>query len=222
MSIKGVLLDIDGTVVLSNDAHAEAWAEAFAEHGYDIPVERIRPLIGMGGDKLMPELVPGLSDEEGVGKQISDRRKEIFLEKYAPKLAAANGGRELVERIKDEGLKLVVASSAKSNELEALLKAAHIEDLVEEATTSSDVEESKPAPDIVEVALQKIGLEPNEVVLIGDTPYDIEAASKCGVDVLVVACGGFSEEQLRGAREFYQDPKDLLTKFDKSPLARSA
>ena len=86
MQLKGVILDVDGTLVLSNDAHAQAWVDAFVEYGYQVPFERVRPLIGMGGDKLMPTVVPGISDEEGIGKQIAERRKQIFKERYAATL----------------------------------------------------------------------------------------------------------------------------------------
>jgi phosphoglycolate phosphatase-like HAD superfamily hydrolase len=221
MAIRGVLLDVDGTLVLSNDAHTRAWAQAFAEHGYDIPYERIRPLMGMGGDKLLPALVPDLSDAEGNGKRIAERRKAIFLEQYAPELRAAPGSRQLVERMRDEGLKLVISSSAKSDELEALLKAAQIEGIVRTATTSSEADESKPAPDVVAVSLRKIELPADQVVLLGDSPYDIESAGKVNVGVIAVRCGGFSDERLAGALALYDDPADLLAHYATSPLAGS-
>jgi HAD superfamily hydrolase (TIGR01509 family) len=218
MGIRGVIVDVDGTLVLSNDAHAQAWAEALAEQGYVIPAARIRPLIGMGGDKILPELVPGLNDEEGAGKQIAERRSAIFLERYAPKLRPTSGVRALVKHMQDTGIKVVVASSAKQEELAALLRAAQVDDLVPEATTSSDAEESKPAPDIVEAALNKLGLEPSQVLMVGDTPDDIESADACGIGVVAVRCGGFSDAQLKGAVAIYADPADLLRQYDTSPL----
>lgn len=221
MAIRGALLDVDGTLVLSNDAHAQSWIEAFAEHGFDIPYERVRPLIGMGGDKLLPTLVPGLSDAEGMGKAIAERRKAIFLERYAPSLLPAPGARPLVERMRDTGLWLVVSSSAKSDELKALLKAAQVDDLVQTATTSSEADQSKPAPDVVAVSLKKIALPAQEVLLLGDTPYDVESAARAGVGVLAVRCGGFGDEQLRGALAIYDDPADLLAHYATSPLGGS-
>lgn len=221
MAIRGVLLDVDGTLVLSNDAHARAWEQAFAEHGYDIPYERIRPLMGMGGDKLLPAVVPGLSDEEGVGKRIAERRKAIFLEQYAATLRPAPGARRLVERMTDAGLKLVISSSAKSDELEALLRAADVAGLVQTATTSSEADESKPAPDVVAVSLRKIELPAEQVLLLGDTPYDIESAGKAGVGVVAVRCGGFGDERLAGALAVYDDPADLRAHYETSPLAGS-
>lgn len=222
MRLKGVILDVDGTLVLSNDAHARAWADAFAEYEYEVPFERVRPLIGMGGDKLMPTVVPGLSDEEGVGKQIAERRKQIFNDRYAATLKPAPGARDLLLRLRAAGLELAVASSARADELQTLLKAAQVEDLIGETTTSSDADESKPAPDIVGVVLKKLGLDANEVVMLGDTPYDIESASGCGVGVIAVRCGGFSDEQLAGAQAIYDDPADALAHYDRSPFATTA
>lgn len=208
--VKGVLLDIDGTLVLSNDAHAAAWHEAFAEHGYELPLEDIRRLIGMGGDKLMPALVPRLSDSEGEGKTIKERRSELFLQKYVDGLKPAPGARQLVEAIKDAGLTPVAASSAKADELQALLAAAGIDGLLDEATTSDDADNSKPDPDIIQEALKKSGLSPDEAVMVGDTPYDIEAAGKAGVRCIALRCGGWSDPDLHGAIAIYDDPGDLL------------
>lgn len=217
-SIGGVILDVDGTLLLSNDAHAHAWVEAFAAFGYAIPFEQVRPLIGMGGDKLVPALVPDLSSTDGVGKQIADRRKAIFLTRYAPTLQPAPGARALVERLRGDGLHLIIASSAKRDELETLLTAAQVDDLVKERVTSSDAKESKPAPDVVGVALDTIGLPPGQVVMLGDTPYDIESAGKVGVRTLAVRCGGADDARLAGATAIFDDPADLLAHYDTSLL----
>ena len=222
MAIQGVLLDIDGTLVLSNDAHAQAWVEAFAEYGYEIKFEDVRPLIGMGGDQLIPQILPELSGKEGVGKKAADRRKELIIEKFSPTLAPAPGSRELVQRLKQEGFKLVVASSASSEELSSLLKAAEVEDLLREEpkTTSSDAEATKPEPDLVQVALSKGQLQPEQAIMLGDTPYDIQAASKAGVGVIAFRCGDFDDSQLADALAIYDDPADLLKHYDLSPLAK--
>lgn len=208
--IKGLLFDVDGTLVLSNDAHAHAWEEAFAEFGYEVPFGEVRKLMGMGGDKLIVSLFPALRSDMGDGKLIAARRKEIFLTKYAPYLQPAPGARQLVEAAQSAGLKTIVASSATSAELSALLKAAEVDDLLKQATTSDDAENSKPDPDIVQVALQKIGLSAGEVGMIGDTPYDISAAKKAGVACVTVKCGGSSESDLSGSHGIYKDPADLL------------
>jgi HAD superfamily hydrolase (TIGR01549 family) len=219
MALDGVILDVDGTLVLSNDAHAQAWVEAFSAFGYDISFEQIRPLIGMGGDQIIPQMVPGLSDQEGDGKAISNHRKKLVLKKFGPQLSAANGTRDLVLKMKDAGLNLIIASSATDEELEILLKAAHVDDLLHQATTSSDAENSKPAPDIVKAALDKAHLNPQTVVMLGDTPYDIESANQAGVAVIAMRSGGFSDEELKGAIAIYDDPADLLRHYDESPLS---
>jgi len=221
MALQGVILDVDGTLVLSNDAHAQAWVDAFAAFGYEVPFEQVRPLIGMGGDQVIPQMVPGLTDEEGDGKAISERRKELIINHYGPKLEPANGSRQLILKMKDAGLKLIIASSATSQELEVLLKAAQVDDLLDEATTSSDAEASKPAPDIVEVALSKLQIEPNQVLMLGDTPYDIQSAGAAGVVMIAVRCGGFDDAQLSGAIAIYDDPADLLAHYADSPLDKT-
>ena len=217
--IRGVILDVDGTLVDSNDAHARAWVEALAEHGVDVEFEKVRRLIGMGGDKLLPE-VSGISEETPEGERISKRRGEIFKERYLPKLKAFPSTRELLEKMRDEGLKLVVASSAKEDELNPLLKIAGADDLIEKKTSSDDAENSKPDPDIVKAALDSSGLAPGEVVMLGDTPYDIESASRAGVRVIAVRSGGWEDADLSGAVAIYDGPADLLAHYDSSPLLR--
>ncbi|MBD1825118.1 HAD family hydrolase [Cyanobacteria bacterium FACHB-DQ100] len=222
MLLKGVLLDIDGTLVDSNDAHAHAYVEAFAEHGYDVEFDQVRPLIGMGGDQLIPRIVSSLSGEEGEGKEIADRRKELIMQKYGADLAPTDGSRLLIEKLKQSGYELVISSSATSEELSVLLKAAQVDDLLDQnmATTSSDADASKPEPDLIEVTLEKGHLKPNEAIMLGDTPYDIQAANAAGVAVIAFRSGGFSDEQLAEAIEIYDSPADLLAHFDQSPLAQ--
>lgn len=219
-SKKGILLDVDGTLVISNDAHAHAWVEAFAAFGYDISFEQVRPMIGMGGDQLIPQVIPELSSEEGVGKQIADHRKELILHKFGSSLSPAPGSRDLILRLKQEGFQLVVASSATSEELSVLLKAAQVDDLLEEEpiTTSDDTDNSKPAPDLVQAALKKGKLDAPQTIMLGDTPYDIQSANAAGVNVIAVRCGGFDDSQLSGALAIYDNPADLLEQFERSPL----
>lgn len=217
--LRGILLDIDGTLLLSNDAHARAWVDAYHEFGYDVPFERIQPLIGMGGDKLIKQVTPDLDEESEPGKDVAARRREIFLQIYAPGLQPAPGARALVQRLRDLGLRLTVATSAKGEELQPLLEAAGVADLIEEKTTSDDAEASKPDPDIVQAALQKSGLPPGDVLMLGDTPYDVESAGKAGVGLVAFRCGGHSDEDLHGALSVYDDPQDLLTHWPDSPIA---
>lgn len=224
MAVQGVILDIDGTLVISNDAHAQGWVEAFAAHGYEVKFEQVRPLIGMGGDQIVPKFAPGLSGKEGKGKEIADRRKELIINKFGKNLAPAPGSRQLLLKIQDEGLRMIIATSATSEELEVLLKAAQVDDILnkDEAATSSDAKASKPEPDIVEAALSKLGMQPSDVLMLGDTPYDIESASKAGVAVIAFRCGEFDDSQLKNARAIYNDPADLLAHYDDSLLAKKA
>lgn len=215
---RGVILDVDGTLVDSNDAHAKAWVEAFAEHGIRVSYEQVRTLIGMGGDKLMPK-VSGIRADSPQGRAISKRRGELFLKQYLPHLRPSPGARELLHRMRDEGLKLVVASSAKKDELKPLLKVCGADEVIEDKTSSDDADRSKPDPDIVHAALENLGLPPAEVVMLGDTPYDIEAAGRAGVRTVAVRCGGWGDDGLRGAAAIYQDPANLLEHFAASPFA---
>ena len=221
MSLQAVILDVDGTLVLSNDAHAQAWVEGFAAYGYDVAFDKVRPLIGMGGDQVIPKMVSGLNDEEGDGKAIAEKRKELIMERLGPTLSPTKGARDLVLRMQEHGLKLIIASSATSQELSVLLKAAQVDDLLKEATTSSDAEASKPAPDIVEAALDKLKMEPSQVLMIGDTPYDIQSAKGAGVELIAVRCGGFDDEELKDAIAIYDDPADLLAHYSNSPLGKT-
>lgn len=213
---RGVLLDIDGTLVDSNDAHADAWVRALREHGYDVPFETIRPLIGMGGDNLLPTAV-GLDKESEEGKKISERRGEIFKE-LLPSIAAFPGTRELVSLLQNHGFKMAIATSAPDAEVDPLLEIAEVRDLVKTQTSADDAENSKPDSDIIRAALKKIGLPAKETVLLGDTRYDIEAAAKAGVKVIALRCGGAPSEDLAGALAVYEDPEDLIERFESSPL----
>jgi HAD superfamily hydrolase (TIGR01509 family) len=208
--VSGVILDVDGTLVLSNDAHAHAWCDAFQASGYAIPFARVRPLIGMGADQLLPRLIPDLSAESQEGKEIAGRRKTLFLQQYAPHLQAAPGARELIRHLQQQGLHLIVGSSAASDELETLLMRAQVADLLPERTTADDASSTKPAPDVVQVALQRLGLPAQQAAMLGDTPFDIQAAHQRGVPVIAVRCGGFTDTDLTGAYALYDDPHDVL------------
>jgi HAD superfamily hydrolase (TIGR01509 family) len=217
--VRGVILDIDGTLLDSNDAHAAAWSDALAEHGHEVAAARIRPLIGMGGDKVLPKLT-GISEDDPRGKAISERRGEIFRQKYLPDVRPFPRVRELVERLGRDGRKVVVASSASEEDLGALLEKAGVRDLLAGETSSDDADRSKPDPDIVCAALKKLALPADAAVMIGDTPYDVEAATRAGIRTIALRSGGWTDPDLRGAAAVYADPADLLAHLDESPLAR--
>jgi len=220
-AVRVVLLDIDGTLIDSNDAHAQAWVDTFREAGRDdISFERVRPLIGMGSDKLLPT-VAGVEKESAEGKRLVDRRSRIFLERYLPTLRPFSKARELLRRMRDDGLSLVVATSADEKEMKALLEQAGVADLVEDTTTSSDADHSKPDPDIVHAALERGGRPAPETLMLGDTPYDVEAAARAGVAVIAFRCGGWwTDEDLAGAAAMYDGPADLLARYEESLLGR--
>jgi phosphoglycolate phosphatase-like HAD superfamily hydrolase len=214
----GVILDIDGTLIDSNDAHAHAWVEALAEFGFEVEYARVRPMIGMGGDKLLPKLT-GLPDGTDTAKRIGERRAAIFRERYLPSLRAFPHTRDLLVRMRDEGMKLGVATSAKEEELDSLLRVAGADDLVESATSASEAGESKPDPDVVEAAIERLELDAGRLVMLGDTPYDVAAARRAGVRIVALRCGGWGDEALEGAVAVYDDPADLLAHYDESPFA---
>lgn len=220
MRITTALIDVDGTLVASNDAHARAWRDALLEAGYDVPPERLRPMIGMGGDKILPKIDGRLRDDTEPGKTIALRRGIIFKQRYLPTLQATPGSRELFERLRGEAITIVIASSASNDELQDLLNVARVADLVDLATTSDDVGESKPAPDIVEVALRKARAPAPEAIMIGDTPYDVEAARRASVAIVGVRCGGWDDDSLAGAMAVFADPADVCAHL--SELLRQA
>jgi phosphoglycolate phosphatase-like HAD superfamily hydrolase len=216
-----VILDVDGTLVDSNDAHARAWVDAFDAHGVTVAFEPVRRSIGMGGDKLMPA-VSDIEEDTPLGKKISEARSRYFKERYVPHIRAFEGTRALLQRFTDDGYTLTVASSAKEDELGPLLKIARVTDLIPHQTSSDDAEESKPEPDIIQAALKEAKCAPGDAIMLGDTPYDVEAASRAGVKIVGLECGGWGFEDLKGAVEVYRDPADLLAKYDHSIFARLA
>jgi len=187
--LRGVIFDIDGTLIDSNDAHANSWVETLAEAGYQVPFDVIWPMIGMGGDKLLP---------------------------------TAPGARELVERMNRDGLKLVVATSASGDELEALLDVAGVSDLMGPRESASGGRESKPDPDIVQAAVRASRIKPEDLIMLGDTPYDVQASIGAHVNLVALLSGGWTALELSGATAIYDDPADLLRWYDQSPLSVDA
>jgi phosphoglycolate phosphatase-like HAD superfamily hydrolase len=214
-----VLLDVDGTLVDSNDAHARAWLDAFAAHGITVAFEPVRRSIGMGGDKLMPA-VSGIEEDSPLGRAIATDRARVFKRRYLPDLRPFADVRPLVERFVADGFVVAVASSAKQDELQPLLEIAGVADLVPRRTSSDDAEESKPDPDIVQAALTQCGCPPSRAVMLGDTPYDVEAAARAEVAIVGVECGGWRRDDLRGAVEVYGAPAQLLARYEESVFAR--
>ena len=219
--IKAVIFDVDGTLIDSVEVHAKAWVWAFARHGHDIPLDELKGQIGKGADQLMPEY---LSPEqmEKYGKKLEEDRQMFFKEEYYTHLKAFPMVRELFERIIADGKKIVLASSAKADELEHYEQLANIQDLIGASTSADDAEKSKPHPDIFHAALEKLeGIGPDEAIVVGDTPWDAIAAGKAGLKTVGLLCGDVAEEKLReaGCVAIYANPGDLLAHYDQSPLA---
>jgi HAD superfamily hydrolase (TIGR01509 family) len=219
MPTQAVILDIDGTLLRSNDAHTEAFVRAGRETGHEVDFDEVRWLIGMGSDKLVPRVF-GFEAESPEGKALLERKGKIFRDDLLPGLEPTPGARELLERLKAEGLTLTVATSASEDDLKGLLERAGVADLLEErkSTSASEVEETKPDPDVVEAALEKAGCPPEAAVMIGDTPFDVEAATRAGVRILAVRTGGWRDADLAGALGIYDDPADVLRHLDETPL----
>jgi HAD superfamily hydrolase (TIGR01509 family) len=219
--ISAVIFDIDGTLIDSVDLHAAAWQKALENFGKKVSFEEVRRQIGKGGDQLMPMF---FSEEEleRFGGALDEHRAALFKREYLPRVKAFPAVRQLFEKIRHDGKRIALASSAKGQELDAYKKIARIEDLVEAQTSAEDADKSKPHPDIFEATLSELGdISPAEALVIGDTPYDAEAAGKAHLHTVGLLCGGWSEKDLRqaGCIAIYRDAADLLTHYDKSPLA---
>jgi HAD superfamily hydrolase (TIGR01549 family) len=219
--IRAVIFDVDGTLIDSVDLHARAWQETLQHFGKNVTFEEVRMQIGKGGDQLMPVFLSKEEMEERE-KEISEYRKKLFQEKYLSQVRGFPKVRDLFLHLQREGKQIGLASSAIGEELEAYKEKAGIDDLSLGAETSQDdAEKSKPHPDIFEAALEKLGNpRPEETVVIGDTPYDIEAARKAGLRTIAVRCGGYPEDTLRGAMAIFDDPADLLARYAESPLVQ--
>ncbi|HWS53363.1 MAG TPA: HAD family hydrolase [Pyrinomonadaceae bacterium] len=222
--LKAVIFDIDGTLVDSVDLHARAWQEAFARFGKQVEFERVRYQIGKGGDQLMPVFFTRAELDE-FGEEMEEFRGRLYKRDYLQRVRAFPRVRDLFERVRRDGRRIVLASSAKQDELQEYKRIADIEDLVEDETSADDAEKSKPHPDIFEAALAQLrGVSAAEAVVVGDTPYDAEAAGKIGLRTVGLLCGGFPAEDLRaaGCVSLYESPADLLARYDDSPLAANA
>jgi HAD superfamily hydrolase (TIGR01549 family) len=219
--IKAVIFDLDGTLVDSNELHVASWDRAFRHFGKRFSLEELRRHIGKGSDQYLPEF---LNEEEmkRFGKELDEYRSELFTKEYLPRVKPFPKVRELFERIKRDGKRIALATSSKKSESKIYKKLLQIEDLIDAETNASDAEKTKPCPDIFQAALHKLGdPPPNEVIVVGDTRYDVEAALKIGLKTTGLLCGGSTEKTLRdaGAIAIYRDPADLLEHYNESPIA---
>lgn len=207
--LRGIIFDIDGTLLDSNDAHAACWVQALGEYGHEVPYETVRELIGKGADHILDDLQVTESRDE-----IVERRAQLFLDEHLSQCMATPGVRSLLKELRARGLRVAVATSASDAEVQKLLTQAGVEDLFEIETTADDVDASKPDPDVIVAALDKLGMKPSEVIMIGDTPYDIIAAKRAGVSTIAMRTGGWFDAELVGCSAVVDDPRDLLIRLD--------
>jgi HAD superfamily hydrolase (TIGR01509 family) len=209
------ILDIDGTLVDTNYQHAIAWYRAFRRHGIVLPVWRIHRHIGMGGDQLVKALTDERTEEEK-GDDIRDAEKPLYMA-MIDEVEPLAGARELMTDLKERGHPVVLASSAKKDEVEHYLDLLDARDLADAWTTSADVERTKPEPDLVQAAMEKAG--GGDGVMVGDTPWDVKAAERAGIRTVAVLTGGFSEQEVRdaGAVAVFESIAELREHLDETP-----
>ena len=208
-----MIFDLDGTLVDSNELHVESWDRAFRHFGKTFTREQLRKQIGKGSDQYLPEFLTA-QEIKRFGKELDRYRSELFKNEYLPQVKAFPQVPKLFERLRRDGKRVVLASSGKNTEVEHYIKLLQIEDFIDGTTTAEDAENSKPAPDIFEAALEKLdGIPAAGAIVLGDTRFDIEAARKAGLDCIAFLCGGTDEKILRnsGALAIYRDPADLLS-----------
>jgi HAD superfamily hydrolase (TIGR01509 family) len=218
VAIEAVIFDLDGTLVDTNTVHVAAWQRAFRRYGYDIPDEQVAEEVGKGGDHLVPALI-GDAEDALHGDELRAAHGDEFLHLIALRpVRAFPGIHALFDAIQTRGLRIALATSARMEYLDATLESAHLnlKLLVQEIVTADDAASSKPAPDIVVAAVQKLGLDPSQCVMVGDTPHDAEACLRAGVAFIGLRGGGWSAEALRqaGASSVWADPVDLLQHLD--------
>jgi HAD superfamily hydrolase (TIGR01509 family) len=220
--LQAAIFDLDGTLVDSNELHVRAWREVFQRYGKEVHADALRAQMGKGGDQLMP-VFWSKADLARFGEEMQALRVEIFMENYLPLVKPFPGVRPLFERVKRDGLRIALASSAKHPELQHHIDLLGIGDLIDASTSADDAEHSKPRPDILQAALERLpGIAASGALLIGDSPYDAQAAATAGMRCIGVLTGGFSEHELlrAGAIAVYHDIAHLGRHYDESPLAK--
>ena len=213
------LLDVDGTLVDSNEAHVEVWHTAFAERGLTISRNLIRKQIGKGADMLVPTLAPQLNEQEQ--KAVGERQGTLFKSHYLELINAFPGAHQLIELLARRGIKVVLASSSGESEIEHYIELLDVRDMIYAVTSRDEVAHTKPAPDIFSQALKKVApLDSLDVIAVGDTPYDAIAATRCGIYAVGLRTGGFSDTELNraGAQIIYDSVAELHAVLNTSPV----
>ncbi len=218
---RGVLFDVDGTLIDSSYFHAFAWWQAFRREDMDVQISDIHRCVGMGGDKLIQQLVPDCTEE--LQEDLKSAHGAVFST-FWPSLRTFDAARDLLAACSDAGLAVGLASSAQERDLEVSRRLLDAGSSIDAWTSSNDAEESKPAPDILLACIEKLELKPEDVVFVGDAVWDVKAASSIGVPAIALTCGGISEGELRdaGAAEVYDNPRHLLEHLEGSAIGRLA
>jgi HAD superfamily hydrolase (TIGR01509 family) len=214
VKLEALLLDIDGTLIDSNDKHADCWVEAFAHFGKDIPRDVIRQQIGKGGDLLVPDLL-NAREMMKIGEPLKKYRGELWKEKYMSTVRPFPGAVEAIRALHGRGIKLAFASSSNPDEVEYYVDLLGVGDLLEGTTSKEDAEFSKPSPEIFQAALERVKSDPARTLAVGDTPYDILAAHRTPVAIAAVLCGGFPREQLAKAELLFDDVSAMVKELER-------
>lgn len=213
--IKAIIFDLDGTLVDSVDLHTQAWVKAFQKYGYEFSFDRLRQQIGKGSEYIIGELLPA-EEAEKLESDIAQYRKQYYQDNLLEKVQPFPKVKELFKTIRADGIKMVLASSARTETIAHYQKLLGIKDLIDGATSTDDVDKSKPEPDIFQSAWEKLnGIPTKQIIVVGDSPYDAIAANKASLATIGVLCGGFERETLTqaGCVAIYQDPADLLDNY---------
>lgn len=215
---EGILFDLDGTLVDTTYLHAVAWTRALREAGHRVDTAAVHRAVGMTGDALIPHVV-GSHDGSG-DAAVKERHAELY-HGVRDQVVAFSGARELLARVHAQGSRVVIVTSATEGDIGPLLEVLDADELLDVVTDSSDAQESKPSPDLVEAALDKAGLAPGQVVFVGDSVWDVESSGRLGIPCVGLECGGTSSRELlaAGAVETWRDPQALLEAFARSALA---
>ena len=214
MKSKGILFDIDGTLVDSNEAHAQCWLQAFTHFGKELPYEVVRHQIGKGGDLLVPDLL-NAREMRRFGEQLKKYRSTLFREKYMPRVEPFPRMRRCLEELRRLGFRLALASSSDEEEVEYYTQLLGVGDLLEGSTSKGDAELSKPSPEIFRAALERAGSDPERTIAVGDTPYDVLAAHRIPLPIAAVLSGGFERELLAKAEFLFAGVEELVREIDR-------
>ena len=213
VKLQGIIFDIDGTLVDSNDIHTECWLEAFEQYGKTIPYDVMRRQMGKGGDLLVPDMLNAREMRE-FGEKLQEYRPKLFKKKYMERVKPFPRIRELFAELHGRGIKLALASSSNKDEVQYYTQLLGVADFLEGSTSKHDADMSKPSPEIFEAALERVGTDPAFTMTAGDTPYDILASHRCALPIAAVLCGGFERELLAKAEFLFDSVEDMVRKID--------